>query len=71
MDDIWPSFFFPSGFSEYSHLEAGEALEHGLLRPLNSNLRSEVTSDVIWSSKATKKAVPGNMHINARAIDVV
>ena len=60
-----------SGFIKYSNIEARKTLEHKLLRPLNSNLRTEVTSDVIWSSKATKKAVPGNMHINARAIDVV
>ena len=33
---------------KYWHLEARKALEHGLLRPLSSNLRSEVTSEVIW-----------------------
>ena len=41
------SFFHPD-LVKYSHLEAGEALEHGLLRPLSSNLRSEVTSEAIW-----------------------
>ena len=33
---------------EYSTNEAREALEHRLLRPLSSNLRSEGTSEVIW-----------------------
>ena len=69
MGHFWPPV--KSVFIKYSNIEARKTLEHRLLRPLNSNLRSEVTSDVIWSSKATKKAVPGNMHINARAIDVV
>ena len=42
-------FFLLSGrFVQYSHLEARVILEHGLERPLNSNLRSEVTSEVIW-----------------------
>ena len=50
MDDIWlllSSFFFPGTFSSEKHLGARKALEHGLLRPLISNLRSDATSEVI------------------------
>ena len=48
--------------------------KHGLFRPLSSNFRSEVTSEVIWRplwpQRPPKKAVPGNMHIDARVIEV-
>ena len=37
----------PSRFVKQLTKEAREALEHGLLRPLSSNLTSEVTSEVI------------------------
>ena len=44
MDDIW----LPTTFSSEKHFRARKALEHGLLRPMSSDLRSEVTSEVIW-----------------------
>ena len=44
MDDIW----LPSRFVKQGTIEAREALEHRLLRPLNTNLRSDATSEVIW-----------------------
>ena len=37
----WNMIFLPAA-KQYSHLEAREELEHGLLRPLSSNLLSEV-----------------------------
>ena len=37
------AFFFRPDLVKYSHIEAGEALEHRLLRPMNKNLvRSEL-----------------------------
>ena len=47
MDDICP-FFLSGTFSSEKHLGARKALEHGLLRPLSSNLRCKVTSEVVW-----------------------
>jgi len=41
MDDIWP--FFPGTFSSEKHLGARKAPQHGLLRPVSSNMKSEVT----------------------------
>ena len=43
MDDIWLLSFFPSRFVKQSTIEAREALEHRLLGPLSSNMKSEVT----------------------------
>ena len=58
-------------------MEAREALEHGLLRPLTSNLRSDVTSEVIWRPLWPQRppkwlflAISGNIHIDARVIKV-
>ena len=40
----WMIFgFFPSRFVKQSTIEAREALEHRLLGPLSSNMKSEVT----------------------------
>ena len=42
---LWMIFglSFRPDLVKYSHIEAGEAREHRLLRPMNKNLRSEVS----------------------------
>ena len=57
-------------FVKLSTIEAREALEHGLLRLLKSNLRSEVISEAAMALEVTKMAVPGNMHIHPKVTEV-
>ena len=57
-----------SGSSD-KHFRA-RALEGGLLRPLSSNFRSELTSEAAMASEAIIMAIPGNMHLDARVIGV-
>ena len=47
IDDIWLLLLLLARFVKFSTIETREALLHGLLRPLSSNLRIEATSEVV------------------------
>ena len=51
-------------FSSRKHLEARKTWQHRLLRSVSSNMRPDV------ASKANKKAVRDNMHMDTRVIEV-
>ena len=67
-------FFFPSGFSEIQPIRGWRSTGTWVIEA--TEFKFEVRSDLgghmeaAMTSEATKMAVPGNMHIDARVIEV-